>query len=149
MAFLQGLLKRWLPFSRSGRSRPDLPVSRFIINRNQRRREGGFRLKPVAFLPRESPKGRTELSVFRIDGLKAGEIWNLARRHILPAGRNLHGRADLTAHQVETTEPALRLEMDEVPPRHGNVVSWPAERDEQLALAQELAERARHVEPPG
>lgn len=89
-----------------------------------------------------------ELSVFRIDGLKSAAIWDLARKHVLPAGRNLHGRADLTRGQIETTEPPLELVMDESPPRHGNVIRWPAEKDEQLALAQELAARATHVEPP-
>lgn len=86
--------------------------------------------------------------MFRIDGLKAREIWDIARKHVLPAGRNLHGRADLTPGRIEATEPPLELVMDESPPRHGNVIQWPAEKDEQLALAQELAERAKHVEPP-
>ena len=150
MASLRDSLRRWLRSSRSGvRPTPsDLPVTRFIFNQNQRRKEGGFRLKPVAFLPRASPNGRLQLSVFRIDGLEHSQIWDLARTYVLPTGRNLHGRADLLRTEIESTEPALQLVMDEAPPRHGNVIRWPADKDEQLALAQELAECATHVEPP-
>jgi hypothetical protein len=97
-------------------------------------------------MPRDV-RGRLELSVFRIDGLKTPEIWALAHEHVVRPGRNVHGRADLTARQIATTRPPLRLALDESPPRHGNVIDWPRDKDEQLALAQELAARATHVEP--
>lgn len=44
---------------------------------------------------------------------------------------------------------ALELHLDDSPPRHGNLIGWPAERHEQLALARELATVARAVPAPG
>ena len=73
-------------------------------------------------------------------------IWEHARLHALPAGRNIHGRADLTVGAVSANRP-LRTELDEPPPRHANVVGWPKERDRQIALAQSLASAAKSVPP--
>jgi hypothetical protein len=146
MRFLPGWLTRWLPSgARSSTDSEDLVVSRFIISRTLRLKGGGFRLKTAAFMPRALDL-RPELSVFRINGLSAGGIWNLAQKHVVPKDRNVHGRADLTELDIETTAPPLKLEMDETPPRHGNIVDWPNAKDEQLALAQELAARASHHE---
>ncbi len=47
---------------------------------------------------------------------------------------------------VDATGP-LRVDFDEPPPRHANVLGWPRERDQQLALAQSLATAARSVAP--
>ena len=88
-----------------------------------------------------------ELSVFRVDGLSEEEIWTHARRYALPPGRNIHGRADLADKAIAASGP-LRVDYDDSPPRHANVVGWPKEKDEQLALAQDLASAARAVPPP-
>jgi hypothetical protein len=149
MKFLPDWLTRWTLSRAEEASDPaHLPVVRFIASRSQRWKEGGFRLKPGAFLPAAGATGGLELSVFRTDGLTEAAIWSLAHQHVVPVGRNVHGRADLRRFEIETTSPPLRLVMDETPTRHGNVVDWPDEHDERLALAQELASRARHVEPP-
>ena len=148
MNFLRDWLTRWLPSLDKAQTKQDGPVvTRFIINRSLRLKEAGFRLKTVAFLPKATESGRLELSVFRIDDLGEEDVWELALKHVVPSGRNVHGRGDLKRTQIETTEPPLRLAMDEKPPRHGSVVDWPDAKDERLALAQALVARARHVEP--
>lgn len=145
-------LPDWLtPWRRSGARTPahdDMIVTRFIVSSRMRRKDGGFQLKVAAFLPRAADSGRLELSVFRIGELKDDGVWALARKHVVPPGRNVHGRGDLTRSSIETTTPALQLAMDEKPPRHGNVINWPDEMDDRLALAQELVDRAIHVAPP-
>ena len=100
-------------------------------------------MRPQAFLPRRGPQ-RLELSVFRIDGLGDGGVWDHAAQHAPRPGRNLHGRADFHSKDVTDTG-TLDLKLDNSPPRHGNIVGWPGERDERLRLAQHLAERARGV----
>ncbi len=136
--------------SRQNRSAPNeaLPLSRFAFTKKWvSKADGGFRLKYHAFMPRSVHGHPLEVSVFRVDGLSEAQIWEHGRRYALPPGRNFHGRGDVTLHVVNATGP-LRLEFDEPPPRHANVVGWPTERDQQLALAQDLASRARSVRPP-
>ena len=135
--------------SRQDRPTPTeaLPLSRFAFTRKWiSRADGGFRLKYHAFMPRSAHGRPLELSLFRVDGLTDAQIWEHGRRHALPPDRNFHGRGDVTLDMVDATGP-LRLEFDEPPPRHANVVGWPKERDQQLALAQGLARAARSVPP--
>ena len=150
MSFLADSLKRfrrWRARSR-GESQDGPPVTRFIINRSLRWNDtDGFRLKPAAFLPRKSAGSPWELSVFRIDELGQAEVWRLADLYVVPEGRNIHGRADLTSADIERTHAPLWIDFDEDPPRHANVLGWPEAKDEQLAVAQELALRARHHPP--
>ncbi len=67
-------------------------------------------------------------------------------RYASRPGRKLHGRADFRLKDLD--QRVLRIELDETPPRHGNVVGWPQEKDDQLALAQNLAELARAFPAP-
>lgn len=98
-------------------------------------------------MPRSAHGRPLEVSVFQVDGLTGLQIWEHGRRHALPPKRNFHGRGDVALRVVEATGP-LRVDFDESPPRHANVVGWPKERDQQLALAQSLASAARSVRPP-
>lgn len=124
-----------------------LPLTRFAFTRKWvSRADGGFRLKYHAFMPRSAHGRPLELSVFRVDGMTEQQIWEHGREHALPPKRNFHGRADVNQGVVDTTGP-LRVDFDEPPPRHANVVGWPKERDQQLALAQGLASAARSVPP--
>ena len=135
--------------SKQDRSAPSeaLPLSRFAFTKRWiSKAGGGFRLKYHAFMPRSAHGRPLELSVFRVDGLTEAQIWEHGRRHVLPAGRNFHGRGDVTLEVVDAAGP-LRLELNEPPPRHANVVGWPKERDQQLALAQSLASAAQSVPP--
>ena len=125
-----------------------LPLSRFAFTRSWISKiGGGFRFKYQAFMPRSAHGRPLELSVFRVDGLSEEEIWSHARKYALPPGRNIHGRADVTSEAITATGP-LRVDCDDSPPRHANVVGWPKEKDEQLALAQDLASEARSIRPP-
>ena len=150
MAFLRSWLTRWRhsPADELLEAEDDQVVARFVLSSRLRWKEGGFKSKPAAFLPRTSPGGRLETSVFRVNGLGPEGIWDLARKHVVPAGRRVHGRADIATSVLESTAPPLSVEIDNVPPRHGNLVNWPPEPDDQLAVAQELAERAVHYQSP-
>ncbi len=120
-----------------------IPVTRLTFSRRQVAGRGPtFRLRPAAFMPY-----RGELSVFRIDGLDDGEVWEHVAVHARRPGRRMHGRGDFLVADIRGD--ALKLNLDDSPPRHGNLIGWPAERHEQLALARELATVARAVPPPG
>ena len=68
-------------------------------------------------------------------------LWQLGNQD--PSGRNLHGAGIITAGAVEQT--SLHLDPNDVPPRHANIVGWPAGKDEQKSLAQELSSEAKLV----
>lgn len=125
-----------------------IPLSRFAPSSRMTAGAGDrFRLKYNAFMPRSIEDGPPSLSVFRIDGLTDEQVWELARVHILSrlrAGRRVHGRADIEADGVLAAKP-LEVEFDDTPPRHANVVGWPREREQQMVLAQALANAARHM----
>jgi hypothetical protein len=56
-------------------------------------------------------------------------------------GRILKGRADFIARTINGTE--LRIDPDDDPPRHANIVNWPAEKSDRLLLAIGIAAEAR------
>lgn len=89
------------------------------------------RIKPNAFLPID---GAT--SVFLITDLTEEEIWECGKL----AGQNRKqiplARGDLYIKDIEKTQ--LIVEIDNKPPRHGNILNWPATKDERIAKAQEL-----------
>ena len=112
----------------------DEPLSRYLPQSGHFSRQQS-RVKPRAFLP--EPSGLTT-SVFRTYALSETEIWEIADVYMSgPTGRSVHGRADLLVSHVEAT--GLRVNPDNVPERHADIVGWPQRKDEQLALAQELA----------
>jgi len=116
---------------------PQEPIARYLLSRRHFSPERG-RAKSRAFLP---PADTLGTSVFRIYSLRDSEVWDLGEKHVAaPIGRTLHGRADLLASQIEVI--GLRLKPDNVPERHADIVGWPQAKDEQLSLAQELAEVA-------
>ena len=121
-------------------TRPTIGVllARYLTSSSHYSKEKGFP-RPGAFLP--TPKGET--SVFQIDGLDEEAIWGIAEQYVapeLPQNRRVHGRADVPTASVESL--GLRVAPDNTPPRHANIVGWPAEKDEQLSLAQELVKQA-------
>ena len=112
-------------------------LARFLLSRSLFSREKRT-VKSSAFMP--PPSG--ELSVFRIEGLSAGETWELGERHVArPQQRRLHGRADMVARAV--TESGLKVNPDDDPPRHATIVGWPDSKDAQKSIALELAVRAK------
>ncbi len=93
-------------------------------------------VKPKLFQPNRALK----LSVFRIDGLRCGEIRDLGldvvQKH--PNAHRLHGWGEISESAVADT--GLQVEHDDVPPRHANIVGWPSDRG---ALKQKQLELAR------
>lgn len=127
----------------AGEDTKQIPVTRLAFSRRQVAGRGStFRLRPAAFMPY-----RGELSVFRIDGLDDRGVWAHLVAHAQRPGRRMHGRGDLRL--AELRGDTLDLDLDDSPPRHGNLIGWPADRGEQLALARELATVARAVPAPG
>lgn len=77
-------------------------------------------VKPAAFLP--NPRN-DETSVFRHCGEPLSELWDLGGEYIRD-GRSLHGVAIVTAKVVRAA--SLDVAASEPPPRHANIINWPA-----------------------
>lgn len=125
-----------------------LPLTRFIFS--SRNIASGPRARWRAFLPDR----QHQTSVFRIDDAEEDEIWRCGAAIAKRRGGSIHGRADFEAGAVYEVE-NLHLEMDETPPRHGNITGWPLHDDEleqktaRRNLAKELLARiTRTVAPP-
>lgn len=87
-----------------------------------------------------SPKDLA-LSVFWIDDLLEPEIWKMGDDVAgQPRGKSSLARGDFGA--AEVSEMKLTIEPDPEPhPRHAVLQGWPAEKDEQKAIAVELCAR--------
>jgi len=152
MRSLRALLKRLVAwFAGSSGEGPsgdgDLPLTRLAFSKRWLITTGdGLRFRPIAFMPYLPARQDPELSVFRIGDLTDREVWGHVRKHARRPGSNLHGRADFQLAELDAG--VLKLVLDDTPPRHGNVVGWPEDKDGQLALAQDLAAVARASRPP-
>ena len=135
MNFLWSLLKIWKSCfpEEKGPIGPNDPVSRYLIDKRHYS-SVNKRVKPGAFLP--EPNGET--SVYLIKNLSEVEIWEHGAKYVEAKGRTVRGRAELNAGVIE--EATLRLLADDPPPRHAKIVGWPPEKDEQKAVALELAQ---------
>lgn len=143
MGFLRRLLSS---FGSTSRVTPDVPVrvavaedeilSRFVIDRKHIDKSKKV-VKPEAFLPRGDPP---MTSVFRIRGLVETEVWGIGVAVAVRRGRELKARADFEALILKGTP--LGIDADDSPPRHANIVRWPAEKSAQLQLAIEIAAEA-------
>ncbi len=114
------------------------PLARFSVSRRMFIRARG-EVKASAFLPRFDP-GTNEwaTSVFRIGGLSEQAIRTLQARHVpAPKGRTMYGRAEILTSIVKRH--GLDVKLDNAPPRHTDIVSWPDSKPEQKSVAQQLA----------
>lgn len=93
--------------------------------------------KPTAFT---DPTSRT--SAFWIDELRETEIWTIGDQVAgAPRRRAAKARADFKSADV--LESGLSIEPDPAPhPRHVELCGWPTDKDEILAIAQELCVRS-------
>jgi hypothetical protein len=107
----------------------DALLNRFLTHKNQFSSE---RVKQSAFMPRNM-----ELSVFHTNGLKDDQIWILGERYVSP---NIYGRAEITHAAV--SDLGLKVELDNKPQRHANIIGWPAQKSEQKLYALKLAEES-------
>ena len=116
---------------------PAEPLCRYLLSKSQFRVQKG-EVKGSAFMPPPS----LALSVFRTQGLAEPEVWDLGRQYVAsPQGRTMHGRADVVAEAVQ--DAGLRVDADDDPPRHANIVGWPGEKHAQKIVAHALALRAK------
>lgn len=92
-------------------------------------------MKPSGVMPAKD--GKT--SVFRIGGLTDLSVLAIGRRQV-GEKRGLHGWGVFEVRAVLNV--GLRLEPDDVPPRHANIVGWPEDKDAIIEMAQDLSARA-------
>jgi hypothetical protein len=110
-------------------------ISRFVCidNRNSYCRTSDGTVKPNAFKPNKNG----ETSVFVNCGLAEAEIWQLGIQHVCTSQKPLYGRADVAA-DIIVHDCNLKLDKDDSPKGHVNIVNWPRlddkEKIQQLAL---------------
>lgn len=114
-------------------------LARFLLERGKFSASLG-RVKYVAFLPDSARR----TSVFRTAGLQEDEIWNLGRECVAGVtGKDLYGWGEIAVASVEAT--GLRVDADDIPDRHANLIGWPDEKEKQRRIAMELERAAKLV----
>lgn len=114
-------------------------LSRFIFDKRHFSSQK-LRPRPGAFLP--PPDLKT--STFWIDGLREDEIWWIADNVVATeSARALaRARADISSTVVLGAKLSLAPDPEIPHPRHVNICGWPAEKEQQLAIAQDLCVQA-------
>lgn len=116
---------------------PEEPLTRYIREVMNLHPDG--KVKAKEFMPRAKYGNTT--SVFRILSLRSEEIWTLGRDHVEAMwtdGKRIIARADFLSSIVFE----CKLNVISSPAsheRHADISGWPANKEEQLALAQNLA----------
>lgn len=147
MRFLRRLFSRFEGSTRTSSVRfdqvpgPREVLSRFIFSRSHFNLGQG-RVKPGAFLPSRD----LETSVFRTVELGQEEIRRIGDMVGELSGRSLKAWAEVLAGVV--FDLGLGVRPDNVPERHAAIIGWPEQKDEQISLAQQLAEVAGLHLPP-
>jgi hypothetical protein len=89
------------------------------------------------------PPSDLRLSVFRIDGLRIEEVWEIGQVNVVnamsPPGK-LYGMGSIKVFAVRDVQ--LDIDPDNTPPRHACIVGWPEDKFRQMSIAQELAASA-------
>ncbi len=94
--------------------------------------------KPAAFLPSENS---LKMSAIWVDELAEDEVWQIGDHVGEGRQKPALGRADFQARVVSELE--LTIEPDPAPhPRHVNICGWPLEKDQRIAIAQDLCVRS-------
>jgi hypothetical protein len=107
-------------------------LSRFIFTTRHFRRQP-LRVKAEAYMPREG-----QVSVFRVDGLIAAQIWEIGDEIAETRDRTLYARGDIKAREVGRS--GLDIVPAQPPPRHANIVGWPEnDKPRQKLIALQLA----------
>lgn len=89
------------------------------------------------------PNKDGQTSIYRIDGLKEIDIYEIGRKFVADLfGKPLMGRADIGVWEILNRK--LSVKPDPIPHlRHGNIIDWPNEKSEKKLIAMELADEAR------
>jgi hypothetical protein len=111
----------------------DEALARFLTSSSQ---FNSLMVKPTAFLP--NPKNG-ETSVFRHAAEPRDALWEIGAAYVV-GDRTLHGAAVFKARYVR--EAGLEVKAHEPPPRHANIVGWPAAGLDQQMIRAEQKERA-------
>jgi hypothetical protein len=113
-------------------------LGRYIISKrhfSREKNEVNFRL----FMPPPD----LHLSVYRIDGLKLKEIWDIGQNNVINVQKEpktLYGVASIRVKDVENEK--LTVDPDNNPHLHANIVGWPEEQDAQMDIAIIFAAKA-------
>ncbi len=125
---------------------PSIVNSNESLARYLNQKSGYFSTDRNSVLPRAfMPPTNLRLSVFRIDGLKLDEVWEIGQKEVidvLPQSKTLYGMADIKASKVR--EFALEIEPSNTPPRHADICGWP-EKAKRKSVAQQLAAEAKLI----
>lgn len=98
-------------------------------------------VKPRAFLP-DLYNGEYTTSIIAADGLSDDDVWAIGREHVAaPREKRLYGHASLVVRDVLATGLVIR-KAPEPPPGHREMVGWPAAKEDQISIAQELTKNA-------
>lgn len=120
----------------------DEPLSRFLLSRDDYSPKH-MKARPRAFVPFP----HRELSVLRTLGMSEEEVWDWGQLHVGDvAGKQVKGRAETAPATYE--DQGLTVTPDDIPPGHANVLGWPAEKSQQMLIAQKLAAIATLVLAP-
>ena len=121
-------------------------LARFIVNQNEFR-PGDNTVKPKLFLPYRY----VDLSVNRHRDSDTEELWQVGAAVAQSRKRSLYGRADIKAGTCRIGSLDV-LQKPHFPenPNHADITGFPAAKEDQMSLAQKLADSARHrIPPPG
>ena len=119
-------------------------LARFVTQSGQYRRIDNT-VKQDLFIP----NARREVSVMRHRDATEFEIWEVARSLAASLDRNLYGRSDIRAAACKVN--GLRVvATPSLPtnPNHADILDWPADKEDQKAIAQQLAAAASKLMPP-
>jgi hypothetical protein len=124
-------------------------LARFITQAKQFR-SGDQSVKPDLFIPFRL----TELSVTRHRDTTADELWQLGREVAALRQQTLYGRSDVRASDCAVGP--LRVVADPIlppdepyNPNHANIGGFPEAKDDQKALAIQIAHKAsKRIVPP-
>lgn len=95
---------------------------------------GGNRVKKSGFMPMKNESGVLETSIFRVSRLNRSQIKELAS-----TAREQPPKAVGIVLAGHITRRVLTIDPNNKPTRHANIVSWPTAKEDQIELAQELA----------
>lgn len=83
-----------------------------------------------------------QTSVFRIGGLTNAAVMRIGQREVGEL-RTFHGWGVFMARAVFRV--GLRLDPDDSPPRHANIIGWPEDKDAVIEKAQDLSALANDL----
>jgi hypothetical protein len=121
---------------------PEEPLTHYLFSRGTEFSvtDGTARLKAAGLIPFKY----VELSVYRVTGLDNRLIWKIGDVFVGSLRRRpVVARAMFPASLIRDP---LRVVSKEPPPRHADILTWPAEKNLQLSMAQQLINSGATIE---